>query len=279
MAKSVLGRGLGELLGEMGEAYENEIPKNTRMLEIPIKDIKPNPYQPRKTFDERSLHELSESIKEHGLLQPIVVIEGIDDYVLVAGERRLRASKLAKNKTIKAVIANITEAQMRQHALVENIQREELNAIELASAYQELINVHSLTHDELSVTIHKSRSHITNTIRLLQLTKKSQKALVEGKISAGHAKMIVGLDEKEQLLVLDSILGQKLSVRETEAMIQRFKNEPQSAKRVVEKVVYDFEKLNMALDSNGFKHKINGNKLTIEFKNEEEIASFLNHFS
>jgi len=137
MAKTKsLGRGLGELLGEIGEAYDNEVPKNAQVVEVPLSQIRPNPFQPRKHFDDKALGELAASIKTHGLIQPIVLVEDVDGYILVAGERRWRASKLAKLKTIRAVIASLDEAQMRQHALIENIQREQLNVVELAQADQ-----------------------------------------------------------------------------------------------------------------------------------------------
>ena len=123
-----LGRGLGELLGEIEEAYDNEISPSKSVLEIPLSNIKVNPFQPRKHFDEKALTELSESIKRHGLLQPVVVVEQMDEYVLIAGERRLRASKMAKTKTIKAVVVSANDEEMRELALIENIQREELNA-------------------------------------------------------------------------------------------------------------------------------------------------------
>ncbi|HIP20456.1 MAG TPA: ParB/RepB/Spo0J family partition protein, partial [Sulfurimonas sp.] len=134
MKTQKLGRGLDALLGEIDEAYENEGSRRDIVLEIALKDIRPNPFQPRKTFNEASLVELAESIKEDGLLQPIVVTEDIDGYVLIAGERRFRASKLAKLKEIRAVVLNSDEQKMRQFALIENIQREELNSIELAVA-------------------------------------------------------------------------------------------------------------------------------------------------
>ena len=169
-AKS-LGRGLGELLGEMGEVYDNEIPKNEQVVEVLLSQIRPNPYQPRKQFDEKALSELAASIKTHGLIQPVVLVEDVDGYILVAGERRWRASKLAKLKTIRAVIARLDQAQMRQHALIENIQREQLNVVELARAYEELIELHGLTQEALASVVHKSRTHITNTLRLLQLSK------------------------------------------------------------------------------------------------------------
>ena len=277
MAKEVLGRGLGALLGEMGEVYDNEIPSNGVVLELPLSQIKPNPHQPRKSFDERSLAELADSLKRHGQIQPIVVVEDIDGYLLVAGERRWRASKLAKLKTIKAVVANIDEDQMRQHALVENIQRDELNPMELAHAYEELLKVHDLTHDELSGMIHKSRTQITNTLRLLQLGKKAQKMLSEGKITAGHAKMLVGLDEKEQNMMVDSIIGQKLSVRDVETMTKQMKSREGTAPKASPSAPsgFDFSDLHRLLNDYGFKSSSSGRKLTIEFADEAAVEALL----
>jgi len=246
------------------------------VLEISLKEIRPNPFQPRKTFDETALLELAESIKQDGLLQPIVVTEDIDGYVLIAGERRLRATKLAKLKEIRAVVLNSDEQQMRQFALIENIQREELNAIELADAYAELIKLHKLTHDELANMVHKSRTHITNTLRLLQLSSKTQKALLDKKISAGHAKVLVALDDKEQQLMVNSIVGQKLSVREVEMMIKSMKPiaKPSPAQK---QESYDFNSLKNRLSEFGLKTKTAKKSLTIEFSSEKEIESFLSH--
>ncbi|MDQ7043140.1 MAG: ParB/RepB/Spo0J family partition protein [Sulfurimonas sp.] len=272
-----LGRGLDALLGEMDEAYENEGSQKDMVLEIALKDIRPNPFQPRKTFDEVSLLELAESIKSDGLLQPIVVKEDIDGYVLIAGERRFRASKLAKLKEIRAIVLNTDEQKMRQFALIENIQREELNAIELANAYSELLEIHDLTHNELSTMVHKSRTHITNSLRLLQLSSKTQKALLEKKISAGHAKVLVGLDDGEQQLIVNSIIGQKLSVREVEAMMKSMKvnDKPQIDKEQEES--YNFDNLKNRLKDFGLKSKIGKKTITIEFSSEEEIVDFLSH--
>jgi ParB family chromosome partitioning protein len=272
-----LGRGLDALLGEMDEAYENEGSQSDMVLEIALKDIRPNPFQPRKTFDESTLSELAESIKEDGLIQPIVVTEDIDGYVLIAGERRFRASKLAKLKEIRAIVLNSDEQKMRQFALIENIQREELNSIELADAYSELIKLHDLTHDELANMVHKSRTHITNTLRLLQLSSKTQKILLEKKISAGHAKVLVGLNDKEQQLIVNSIIGQKLSVREVEAMIKANKTSNKPLIRQKEEESYDFDSLKNRLQYFGLKSKTSKKTLTIEFSSEEEIEDFLSH--
>ena len=281
MKTQKLGRGLDALLGEIDEAYENEGTQRDVVLDIPLKDIRPNPFQPRKSFDETALSELAESIKNDGLLQPVVVTEDIDGYVLIAGERRYRASKLAKLKEIRAIVLNSDEQKMRQFALIENIQREELNSVELAEAYNELIKLHEITHDELANMIHKSRAHITNTLRLLQLTPKTQKALIEKKISAGHAKVLVGLDEKEQQLMVNSIIGQKLSVREVESMIKGMKREHTQEKTPShdEALLLDFSKLKERLNTFGFSAKSSNNRLTLEFASQEELEEFLSHFS
>ncbi|MDD4883571.1 ParB/RepB/Spo0J family partition protein [Sulfuricurvum sp.] len=280
MAKaSALGRGLGALLSEIEEAYDNELPKKGGVEEIVISKIRPNPYQPRKHFDPESLAELSESIKTHGLLQPIVVKEDLDGYILIAGERRLRASKLAKYKTIKAIIVSVTDEQMRQQALIENIQRDELNAIDLAQAYQELIDIHELTHDQLSQTVHKSRTQITNTLRLLQLSEKGRKALIEGKISAGHAKAIVGLEPQEQMMMIDSIIGQKLSVRDVESMVKKIKSPSAPISTPLESQGLDFSVLKKRLTELGYKCSTKGYKMTLEFENDLQIESFLDALS
>lgn len=274
-----LGRGLDALLGEIDEAYDNEGSQKDTVLEISLQEVKANPFQPRKNFDEASLLELSESIKNEGLIQPIVVKESIDGYTLIAGERRLRASKLAKLQTIRAIVLNSDDEKMRQFALIENIQREELNSVELAFAYQELLKLHDYTHEELSSLIHKSRTHITNTLRLLQLSEKTQKALIEKKISAGHAKVLIGLDDKQQQLVVNSIVGQKLSVREVEAIIKGMKTEKTAPKKKSTTQSYDFSTLQEQFLNLGFKAKVNNNKFIIEFESEAQIKNMLNWFS
>lgn len=280
MAKaSALGRGLGALLSEIEEAYDNELPKKGGVEEILLTKIRPNPYQPRKHFDQESLAELSESIKTHGLLQPIVVKEDLDGYVLIAGERRLRASKLAKTKTIKAIVVTVSDEQMREHALIENIQRDELNPIDLAQAYQELIEIHEITHEQLSQTVHKSRAQITNTLRLLQLGDKGRKALAEGKISAGHAKIIVGLEPNEQVLMIDSIIGQKLSVRDVESMVKKIKLPSASVSASAEDEQGNFTSLKKRLSELGYKCGTKGYKISIEFENDAQIESFLDLLS
>ena len=281
MKSQKLGRGLDALLGEIDEAYENEGSSRDSVLEISLKDIRPNPYQPRKHFDETSLQELGESIKTDGLLQPVVITEDIDGYVLIAGERRFRASRLMKLKTIRAIILNSDEQKMRQFALIENIQRDELNSVELALAYGELLKLHDLTQEELATKVHKSRTHITNTIRLLQLSPKTQKAIIEKKITAGHAKVLVGLDEKQQQLIVNSIIGQKLSVREVESMIKSMKNDTFSTSTTNKKSVNSINISNVEnkLTNLGLKVKSSQNRITLEFEDETQVEKLLTYLN
>jgi ParB family chromosome partitioning protein len=278
-----LGRGLGAILDEVGQAYENEAEgfgsnPSGQLRELDIEEISPNPYQPRKYFDEEALVELSESIKRHGLLQPIVVIDkGDDEYLLVAGERRLRAHELAKIDTIKAIIADvdIDDARLRELALIENIQRENLNSIELAHSYDELIKVYSITHEELSSFVHKSRSQITNTLRLLMLSAYVQKKLISAYISQGHAKILVGFDEKEQKKLVDTIMGEKLSVRETELLAKNFKNlrdEPLNTKKN-QRLMREYQE--NFFEKIPFQFKLKNDAIEIKFKNKEEVEKFL----
>jgi len=278
-----LGRGLGAILDEVGQAYDSEIGSSYDgevVREVDVDEISPNPYQPRKTFDSVALQELSDSIVRHGLLQPIVVIEKDDGYLLVAGERRLRAHKLAKLETIKCVIADvdIDDVKLRELALIENIQRENLNAIELAHSYDELIKVYEITHDELSSIVYKSRSQITNTLRLLALSSYVQEKLTLAVISQGHAKVLVGFSEKEQKLLVDTIIGQKLSVRESEMLAKKKKSNEEDelvppVKKIESFVNHYEEKIKERLP---FAYKVKNNALEINFKNQEEIEKFLN---
>jgi len=280
-----LGRGLGDILSEVEEAYKKDLSdiesfdlaeSGARVEELSVDSITPNPFQPRKHFDKEALKELSESVKKHGLLQPIVVIEKENGYLLIAGERRLRAHKLAKIATIQAIIADadIDEFRMRELALIENIQRENLNAIELANSYAELIEVHNITHDELSSIVHKSRSQITNTMRLLGLSAYAKDKLSTGKISQGHAKILVGLDEKMQKIIIDSIIGQKLSVRDAENMVKKYKSNTNVVpKKETASLLKNYNEA--FAEALPFTHKIKSKSIEISFTNESDIKSFL----
>ena len=280
-----LGRGLGELLGEVEIAYENSTSgTNQGIRKIDVYLIKPNPNQPRKIFDEEKLHELSESIKEHGLLQPIVVIENKDGtFTLIAGERRLRAHKLANLEQIKAIIVDEDELKLRELALIENIQRDDLNIIELAFCYAQLLNEHNITHEELSKKVFKSRTSITNTLRLLQLSPYVQQALASDKITAGHAKIMLGLTVDEQKIVCDSIFGQKLSVRETEKLVKELKEKDiEKPKKEKIRANFNYNSLNDLvgqLKENNLKVKLEKNYFKIEFNSQEDIDKISSYFN
>lgn len=226
MAKRALGSGLNNLFGDINAVYEkNYADSDTNMQMIKCDDIVPNPMQPRKIFNDESLRELADSIEEHGLLQPIVVRENESGgYVLIAGERRLRATKLLQKEHIQAIVISTEDYKMRELALIENVQREDLNPIDLALCYQALLKEYDLTQEKLAQKIHKSRTQITNTLRLLELSDKTRELLQDGKITQGHAKMLIGLTPNDEEMALQSILGQKLNVRETENLAKNLKS-------------------------------------------------------
>ena len=211
--KGGLGRGLNSILLDVENSFSKELENS--VLEIEISQISPNSFQPRKIFDENTLKELSESIKAHGLLQPIIVTQKEDGYMLIAGERRLRATKLLGQSKIRAIVADFADKNLRELALIENIQREDLNPIELANSYKELINEYKITQEELGNIVKKSRPVITNTMRLLNLSDFTQQALIDGKISVGHAKVMLGFDKKDEKELLNTIIGQKLTANDT----------------------------------------------------------------
>jgi len=281
-----LGRGLGELLGEIETAYENnnDISKSD-VLEIHVDDIKLNPYQPRKIFNEEKIKELSDSIVRNGLIQPIAVTRENDKYLLIAGERRLRATKLAGITLIKAIIFDVDNAKLRELALIENIQRDDLNIIEVAYSYAGLVNDYNITHEELAKIVSKSRSSISNILRLLTLSNYAQKMLGSEKITLGHAKLIVGLSEDEQTLIVDSIIGQKLSVRETEILVKKIKDTTINTQDTVQKInnksnidYKPLDTLKKELNDKNLEMKVDKNYFKIKINSQDDIKSILNYF-
>ncbi|EAH7230377.1 ParB/RepB/Spo0J family partition protein [Campylobacter coli] len=262
-------RGLSTLMGDVGEVYSRELglDKNQVSL-IEISKITPNPFQPRKTFDEVALNELTNSIKEHGLIQPIIVLKKNDSFILVAGERRLRATQILGEENILAFVSDSDESKLRELALIENIQRENLNPIELANSYKDLIEVYNITQENLAELIHKSRTQITNTLRLLNLDSKTQELIASGKISQGHAKVLVGLDKEDEKVLVDSILGQKLSVRDTERLVQKVKNKENIEDEEFES---SMQNLKQILNKIGFMCKNNKKELIIRLDNIDKI--------
>jgi len=277
-ARKAIGRGLGAILGEVESAYENSMSMDSDLVqEVAIKDISPNPLQPRKQFSIDSLNELADSIKTYGLLQPIIIYEDNGRYVLIAGERRLRASKIAGLEYIKAIVADIDQKKLRELALIENIQREDLNPMDLAESFKELIDSYDITHEELSTIIHKSRTHITNTLRVLNLEEPLKKALREKKISLGHAKILVSLDADTQKLVSDSVIGQKLSVRDTEKLVKSIRLKDNKVPKKSSNISLDFTSLKKVFKAQCFKNinaSFRGNSINIAFDTQEDADKF-----
>lgn len=273
--KGGLGRGLGAILEDVELAYKAELSEGNSDIvkDIDLDLIVENPYQPRKTFDETALKELSESIKRHGLIQPIIVIKKDGGYMLIAGERRFRATKLLGESKIKAIVADIESQSLRELALIENIQREDLNPIELANSYKELIDEYKITQDALANIIHKSRVQITNTMRLLSLSAATQEYIKEGKLTQGHAKVIVGLKPSDEKMAVDTIIGQRLSVRETENLVKNLKNKlpPKVALKLDKRYLEKLSNLKEIFSKFDVPVKIKGKKITIEFDDIADI--------
>lgn len=210
-----LGRGLDALIPSLN------INEDDKIIEIPLSQLRANPYQPRKTFNEDSISELAVSIKEHGIIQPIIVRTVLRGYEIIAGERRFRASQQCGKATIPAVVRKFSDEQVMEIALIENVQREDLNAMEIALAYQVLIDQFSFTQEELSLKVGKSRSHIANFLRLLQLPNEIKQYVSRGTISMGHARAIAGLkDEKTKKQMADLTIKNEWSVRDLEDAIK-----------------------------------------------------------
>ncbi len=223
--KGGLGRGLEALIPS------GDTPRESGLSQVAVADISPNPRQPRSRFDESELQELAISIKEHGLIQPLVITYAAQDgkFTLIAGERRWLAAQRAGLERVPVVIREASDQQRLELALIENVQRADLNALEEAEAYRQLVEDFSLSHEEVAARVGKSRTAVTNTLRLLKLPDVIQKALLEGKISAGHARALLALNTPQaQAAVLNSILHRQLSVRQTEDLVERLKGEKQA---------------------------------------------------
>ena len=234
-ANRKLGKGLGAIFGDDLDSVLDEITKGKDEIEgekvgLKISDIRPNPYQPRKIFDETALKELSDSIKERGVFQPILVRKSLKGYELIAGERRLKASKLAGLKEIPAIVLDFNDTDMMEVSLLENVQREDLTPIEEAQAYSQIIQKLDYTQEELAKRIGKSRVYITNTLRLLRLPTKVQELVNDGKLSYGHARALLGISDEEKILELaNRVVNEGLTVRDIETIVKA-KNEPKVPK-------------------------------------------------
>lgn len=281
--KRALGRGLEQLfntdnlnMSQIEQRIYEETP-NEEIVELDINDLRPNPYQPRQVFNEEALQELASSIKEHGVFQPIIVKKSIKGYDIIAGERRYRASKLAGKKTIPAIIRQFTDEQMMEIALLENLQREDLNAMEEAKAYQSLIDHLHITQEEVSKRVGKSRSHITNMLGLLRLPKEVQTMINDNKLTMGHARVLSKLENEQQIIQMaEDIVENKKSVREAETLAQdkdvEHKVKMNRRKPTSSEYRYVEELLRDKLDT---RVRIKEKKIEINFTNKADLNRIL----
>lgn len=283
--KKGLGKGLNNLIPE-GEKTKSTSTKETKVvekvvekiiqepLEVKINDVEPNREQPRTNFDEDALIELSESIKQYGIIQPIIVKKRNDYYEIVAGERRWRAAKMAGLKKVPVIIKEFSEQEIMEVALIENIQRENLNPIEEAQAYQRLIKEYNLKQDEVAEKVSKSRAAITNSMRLLKLDERVQKMLVEDMISSGHARALLGVEDadKQYNLALE-VFDKKLNVRDVEKLVKNVNKTPEKKEPVVPENDFIYRDI-----ENRLKEQV-GTKITIKNKADNKGKIEIEYYS
>ena len=280
--KRALGRGLEDLFNsenldlESVEAKIYESASNEEIIDLNLSDLRPNPYQPRKVFDEDALKELADSIKEHGVFQPIIVKKSIKGYDIIAGERRFRASKMAGLEKIPAIIRDFTDEQMMEIALLENLQRENLSVIEEALAYKSMIEHLNLTQDDLSKKVGKSRSHVTNILGLLRLPGEVQQMVSDGRITMGHARALSKLESRDEIISLaNRIVDENLVVRDVEGIT--------SDNDVVKKVKINRKKSDspykyvedLLRDKFDSKVNVRGSKIEIAFNGASDLNRIL----
>lgn len=293
MASKGLGKGLDSMIppkrtarAQAQASAANKDANKSGEVILKINDVEPNKNQPRRTFNEDSLIELSESIKQHGIVQPLVVAKQKDYYEIIAGERRWRAAKIAGLKEVPVIIKDYSPQEIMEVALIENIQREDLNPIEEAKAYKNLIDEYNLKQDQVAEKVSKSRTAVTNALRLLKLDDRVQDMLINESISSGHARALLGLDDAEkQYNIATQIFDEKLSVRETEKLVKQI-NRPEQPPKPKKELKNDFvyrdieEKLKEKI---GTKVKINRKtedkgKIEIEYYSPEELEKILAYF-
>lgn len=277
-----LGKGLEELFNEEVlnfEEFENSIVEeaknNDSIVEISLSELRANPYQPRKNFDEETLSELASSIKEHGVFQPIIVKKSVKGYEIIAGERRFRAAKLAGLTTIPAIVKDFSDDEMMQIALLENLQRENLTAIEEAKAYKNIIESMNITQDELAKKVGKSRSHITNILGLLKLPTSVQDMVLYNKLSMGHARVLSKLEDSSKIEDLaNKVIDEDISVRELESLVY----DNPTTKQVKQKKVQNDEYKHIETylkEKLGTSVKINNDKISIKFSSVHDLNRIL----
>lgn len=276
MVKKGLGKGLGALISN--EATEDE----SGIIELKINELEPNAGQPRKHFDDEKLVQLSESIKQHGIIQPIIVKKDNSRYTIIAGERRWRAAKLAGLSKVPVLVKEFTNRQVMEVALIENLQREDLNPIEEADAFMHLMNEYNMTQEQIAETIGRSRPAIANALRLLGLAEGVKRYVVSGDLSSGHARTLVIIQDSDlQLNTAEYIIANKLSVRETESYVKRLFQKKKEVKKEEESADFRYveDRLKNIL---GTKVKLHANnnrgKITIEYYSNDELDRLLEFF-
>jgi ParB family transcriptional regulator, chromosome partitioning protein len=271
-----LAKGLGKGLGALIKNEEEQV------QEVSVKELRPNPYQPRKVFDQKAIDELKESIQEHGILQPILARKSIKGYEIILGERRFRAASEAGLKTVPVIVKDYSEEKMMEVALIENLQREDLNPVEEAQAYQKLIDHLKLTQEELASRVGKSRPHIANHIRLLQLPKPVLELLSNGMITMGHGRALLGLKKKSKMQqVVQRITDDNLNVRQLEKLIQDINMNVSrgTKKKTAQTNVFFKEKESSLRDRFGtsvsIKKSKRKGKIEIEFFSQDDLERIL----
>ncbi len=281
--KKALGKGLEQLFSTEVldfDSFEDRImedAKESDIIEISVDEIRPNPFQPRKSFDQEALDELATSIKNYGVFQPIIVKKSIKGFDLVAGERRLRASKIAGLSTIPAIVKDFTDEEMREIALLENLQRENLSAVELAWAYKGIIDSLHITQDELASRLGKSRSHVTNTLGLLRLPDDVQDMVVNNKISMGHARVLSKLEDTNKIEELaNKVVKENINVRDLEELSTSSDIKKKVPIKRVNKISSEYKYIEDEMkDVLGTKVKIDSNKIEVYFNSSADLARLL----
>lgn len=278
-----LGRGIDALFGDYSELDEIDV-NNEMVKEIPLEEIRPNPYQPRKTFDEEALNELADSIRQSGVFQPIIVREStIKGYEIIAGERRFRASKLAGKATVPAIIRAFDEERMMEVAVLENLQREDLTSLEEAEAYDMLMKKLKLTQEEVAKRLGKSRPYIANYLRLLGLPESVKKMLQSDEISMGQARTLLGLKDKRMIIkIANKVVRDNLTVRQLEQLVNQL-NQPkeveQKSNKAEKKPYYIRESEDRLMDKFGtavqISDKGNKGKIEIEYLSTDDLTRIL----
>ena len=280
--RRALGKGLEELFNNENINF-NQIEEKIldassidEIVELPVDELRPNPYQPRKVFDLEKLNELANSIKEHGIFQPIIVKKSsIKGYEIIAGERRVKACKIAGVEKIPAIVRDFTDQQMMEIALLENLQRENLNSVEEAMAYRNLLDTMQITQEELGKRLGKSRSHITNMLGLLSLPEEVKDMIVEDKISMSHARVLSKMENKDEIIALaNRIVDESLNVRDLEDVSKDDSIKKTHKIKTKTNSNYDYIQ-NIMCEKLGTKVKIGSNKINISFTSEDDLNRIL----